>query len=87
MADLKVKLKLFFCSAAYSEMKQLAFAHSGDGRLLQGQPVRLAHVRVGFQHKHGDHALCRHNDHVGVGHRAVHDGGAQVDGDEVKLCH
>lgn len=47
--------------------------------------MRLAHVGVGLQHKHGDHALGRHDDHVGVGHGAVHDGRAQVDGDEVQL--
>ena len=53
--------------------------------LLQGQPVCLAQVRVALQHKHGDGAIRRHDDHVGVGHGAMHDGGAQVHGDEVQL--
>lgn len=61
--------------------------HCGDLRLLQGQPVGLPHVRVHLQHKHGDHALGGHDDHVRIRHGAVDDGGAQIHGDEVELLH
>lgn len=58
-----------------------------DLGLLQRQPVALPHVRVALQHKHGDRSLSCHDDHVGIGHRAVHYGRAQVHGDKVELRH
>lgn len=61
--------------------------HGGNLWFLQGQSVRFPHVGVAFQHKHGDHALSRHDNHVGVGNSAMHDGRAQIHGDEVELFH
>ncbi len=54
---------------------------------LQCQAVALPHVRVALQHKHGDHSLSCHDDHVWICHRAVHYGSAQVHRDKVELCH
>lgn len=47
--------------------------------------MRLSQIRVDLQHEHGDHSLRRHDNHVRVGHRAMHYGGAQVHWDEVEL--
>lgn len=55
--------------------------------LLQGEAVRPAPVGVALQHEHRDLALGAHDHHVGVGHRAVHNGRAQVHRDEVQLVH
>lgn len=65
----------------------LGETHRGDLRLLQGQPVGLPHVRVHLQHKHGDHALGGHDDHVGIRYGTVDDGRAQIHWDEVELFH
>lgn len=62
-------------------------SHRGDGGLLQGQAVSLPHVRVYLEHKHGDHALGGHDDHVGICYRAMHYGRAQIHWDEVELSH
>lgn len=55
--------------------------------LVQRQAVVAAPIRVTLEQEHGDVALGTHDDHVGVGHGALHDGGAQVHGDEVQLVH
>lgn len=56
-------------------------------RLVQCQAVVTAPIRVALEQKHGDMALGTHDDHVGVSHRTLHDGGAQVHRDEVQLIH
>ncbi len=70
-----------------SKLWWAGFTHSSDLWFLQGQPVCLSHVCVSLQHKHGDYALCSHDDHVRISHRAMHYGSAQVHRDEVELCY
>lgn len=61
--------------------------HSSYLWFLQGQAVGLAHVGVGLQDEHGDHSVCRHDDHIGVRYGALHYGRTQVHRDEVQLGH
>lgn len=61
--------------------------HAGNLWFLQCQSVHLPHVRVRLQHKHGDHSLSSHDNHIWVSHRAMHYGRTQVHGDEVELSH
>lgn len=66
-----------------SRLRARPGAHMVQRGLVQRQAVVTAPIRVAFEQEHGDMALSAHNDHVGVGHGTLHDGGAQVHGDEV----
>lgn len=62
-------------------------AYMVQRRLVQRQAVVAAPIGVALEQEHGDVALGAHDDHVGISHGALYDGGTQVHRDEVQLVH